>query len=209
MKQNKCKICRRVGVKLFLKAEKCMSVKCPMVKRPYPPGIRSKQRRRNLSEYAKQLNEKQKLRNWYNLRERQFKSCAKYALDKRGKIGNAQDIFIGKLEKRLDNVVFRLGFACSRVQARQLVSHKHFLVNGKRVNISSYQVDNGDEIQISAISQKNIVFQNLSMTLEKHQPPSWLKLDSKNLKGKVIGEPSFAEVAPPAEVSAIFEFYSR
>lgn len=209
MKQNKCKICRRVGVKLFLKAEKCMSAKCPMVKRPYPPGLKAKARRRNLSEYAKQLNEKQKLRNWYNLRERQFKSYARHALDKRGRAGNAQDIFIRKLEKRLDNVVFRLGFACSRVQARQLVSHKHFLVNGKRVNISSYQVNNGDEVKISPISQKKIVFENLPMVLKNHQPPSWLKLDPKNLKGKVIGEPSFAEVALPAEVSTIFEFYSR
>jgi len=180
-----------------------------MVKRSYPPGFRGKRRRRTFSEYAKQLSEKQKLKNWYNLKEYQFKRYVKKVLEKRGKIGDTQDLLIKKLEKRLDNVIFRLGFASSRPEARQLVAHGHFLVNGKKVNISSYQIKKGDKIKISPLSQKKIIFQNLPLILKKYQPPSWLKLDVKKLEGKVVGEPSFEEASPSAEVSAIFEFYSR
>lgn len=185
-----------------------MSPKCSMVKRPYPPGSQRK-RRKTFSEYAKQLGEKQKLKNWYNLQERQFKSYAKAVLEKRGKVEDAQDLLIKNLEKRLDNVVFRLGLASSRVQARQLVNHRHFLVNEKKVNTPSYQVKKGDRIRIAPLSQEKIVFQNLPLLLKKYQPPSWLKLDINKLEGRVMGEPSLKEAAPPAEVSAIFEFYSR
>jgi len=111
MQKEKCKICRRVGTKLFLKGEKCLSPKCPFLKRPYPPGSRVKKRRRSFSEYAHQLKEKQKLRNWYNLKEYQFKKYVKRVLEKRGKIEDSQSFLISQLEKRLDNVVFRLGFA--------------------------------------------------------------------------------------------------
>ena len=206
--QPKCKICRRLGTKLFLKGEKCLSPKCPMVKRPYPPGFQRK-KRKVVSEYGKQLEEKQKLKNWYNLKEYQFKRYVKEVLEKRGKVEDAQDLLIKKLEKRLDNVVFRLGFASSRSQARQLITHGHFLVNKKKVNIPSYQVKIGDKIEIKASSKKKVVFQNLPLTLKKYQPPSWLKLDVKSLKGEVIAEPSLEEAMPPAEVSAIFEYYSR
>lgn len=209
MRKEKCKICRRLGTKLFLKGEKCLSPKCPIVKRSYPPGFRGKRRRKFFSEYAKQLREKQKFKNWYNLKEYQFKRYVKNVLKKRGKVEDAQDLLIKKLEKRLDNVIFRLGFASSRPQARQLVAHGHFLVNEKKVNISSYQVEKGDKIRISPLSQKRIFFQNLPLTLKKYQPPSWLKLDVKNLEGKVVSEPSFEEASPSAEVSAIFEFYSK
>jgi len=209
MKQDKCKICRRLGTKLFLKGEKCLSPKCPMVKRPYPPGPKGKKRRTSQSEYAKELREKQKLRNWYNLKEHQFKSYVRSVLEKRGKVEDAQNLLIKTLEKRLDTVVMRLGFASSMSQARQLVSHGHFLVNGKKVNIPSFQVKKGDEIEILPTSQKKSFFQNIEIILKKHQAPSWLELDIKALKGKVVDEPSFEEASPPAEVSAIFEFYSR
>lgn len=209
IKRERCKICRRLGTKLFLKGEKCLSLKCPIVKRPYPPGARSKKRRRSFSEYAKELSEKQKLKYWYNLKEYQFKRYVKEALEKRGRAEDAQNLLIKKLEKRLENVAYRLGFAVSRQQARQLVSHGFFLVNGKKVNISSYQVKKGDKITISDFARQKGVFQNLSLVLKKHQPPSWLKLDVQKMQGEVVAEPHFEEAMPPVEVSAIFEFYSR
>lgn len=209
MQNKKCRICRRLGVKLFLKGEKCLSPKCPMVKRSYPPGQKRKRRPRALSEYGKQLREKQKLKNWYNLKEQQFKRYVKEALESRGKVEDAATFLIKKLENRLDNVIFRLGFAVSRVQARQLVSHGHFLVDGKAVNIPSFQLKKGNKITFHLTSQKKNIFQNLKAKLKKYQPPSWLSLDIKNLEGKVKDVPSWEEGATPAEISAIFEFYSR
>lgn len=210
MRKIKCKICRRVGVKLFLKGEKCFSQKCPFIRRPYPPGPQGRnlqKRRRPLSEYGKQLGERQKLKKWYNLRERQFKNYVRTVLSQGGKIEDAGEALIQKLEKRLDNVVFRLGFASSRSQARQLLSHGHFLVNEKKVNIPSYEVRKGDKIRIAHPEKRPFV--NLKITLKKHIVPSWLRLDVDKLEGKVVGEPSFEEAAPPAELSSIFEFYSR
>lgn len=209
MINSKCKICRRLGVKLFLKGEKCLSPKCPMVRKSYPPGKKGKKRVRALSEYGKELREKQKLKNWYNLAERQFKNYVKEVLEKRGGIEDTATLLIRKLEKRLDNVVFRLGFTASRVQARQMIVHGHFLVNGKVVNIPSYLVKKGDKITIKSASRKKIIFQNLPTLLKKHKSPAWLELSLENLEGKIISEPSLEEAAPPAEISAIFEHYSR
>jgi len=211
MKNSKCKICRRVGAKLFLKGERCLSPKCPMIKRPYPPGEKGKRRTGAPSEYAKELREKQKLRNWYNLGEKQFRKYVKEILAKRGRT-QAQDVgtmLIGKLESRLDNVVFRMGLASSRREARQRVSHGHFLVNGRKVNIPSFQTKKGDIISLRPGSLKKPVFQNLTTTLKKHQPPSWIKLNIEKLQAEIVGSPTLDEVAPPAEISAIFEFYSR
>ena len=143
MESSKCKICRRLGVKLFLKGERCLSPKCPMVKRPYPPGQKRKRRKGSPSEYAIQLGEKQKLKIWYNLAERQFKNYIKKVLEKRARIEDAASELIRILESRLDNVVFRLGFTPSRAQSRQLVSHGFFLVNGKPINIPSYSLKQG------------------------------------------------------------------
>jgi len=209
MIDRKCKICRRLGVKLFLKGEKCLSPKCPIVRKPYPPGKRGKKRIRALSEYGKELSEKQKLKNWYNLGERQFRKYVKETLAKRGRVEDAADFLIKKLEKRLDNVIFRLGFVSSRNQARQFVSHGHFLVNERMNNISSYQVEKGDKITLSAKSRKKTIFQNLLASIKKHKPPSWLELNVEKLEGKVIGEPTLAEAAPPVEIPSIFEYYSR
>jgi len=140
MIENKCKICRRVGEKLFIKGDRCMSPKCAMVKRPYPPGMKAKKVKRTVTEYGKELREKQKLKKWYILREKQFSKYVEEVLEKRGKTGDAGVLLIKKLETRLDNVVFRMGFASSRVQARQFVSHGHFLVNGKLIDVPSYHV---------------------------------------------------------------------
>jgi len=210
MENVKCKICRRLGVKLFLRGEKCLSPKCPMVKKAYPPGLRRRKRRvRGFSEYGKELNEKQKLKNWYNLKERQFRKYVKGVLQKRGKVEDETLLLIKTLESRLDNVVFRLGFAKSRPQAKQLVSHGHFLVNGKSIDAPSYPVKKGDIITLKPQKVKKNIFQNLKNLLKKYKPPAWLELNVEKLEGKVIGEPSLEEAAPPVEISAIFEFYSR
>lgn len=215
MTNSDCKICRRLGTKLFLKGEKCFSPKCPMLKRPYPPGQRRK-RRATLSEYNKELREKQKLKNWYNLRETQFKNYVKEVLKKRTRSSKGRAVeedtptlLIQKLERRFDNVVFRMGFANSRPQARQLISHGHFLINKKKVNIPSYQVKKGDKISIAKKSQKGNIFKDLPVLLKKKQIPSWLLVDAKKLEGEVKSLPTLEEVAPPVEISMIFEFYSR
>ncbi|RLC40003.1 MAG: 30S ribosomal protein S4 [Candidatus Nealsonbacteria bacterium] len=210
MKKNVCKICRRLGQKLFLKGEKCSSPKCPMVKKPYPPGLQRKRRRSILlSEYGKELNEKQKLKNYYGLRENQFKRYVEEILKARGKVEDAGILLIKKLEKRLDNVVFRLGFARSRREARELVSHGHFLVDSKPVNIPSFQVEKGQVISVKESKKKKPYFKNLSVFLKNYQPPAWLKLDSQKLEGKIIEEPTGEDIGVPLDVSAIFEFYSR
>jgi small subunit ribosomal protein S4 len=209
MFKQKCRICRRIGVKLFLRGERCLSPKCAMVKRPYPPGQKGKRRSTPPSEYKRELTEKQKLKYWYNLEERQLKKYVKEILDKRGKVEDASVLLIQNLEKRLDNVIYRLGFASSRDQARQLVSHKFFLVNGKPVNIPSFFLKVGDVISLKPQKSKKVIFKDLKEKLKKHPVPSWLSLDPEKFEGKVIAEPKVEEVAPPVEVSAIFEFYSR
>ncbi len=209
MRNLKCKICRRAGVKLFLRGERCFSPKCSMVKRPYPPGLKGKRRKPPLSEYGRQLREKQKLKSIYNLNERQFKGYLEEILAERGKVKDASETLIKILESRLDNVVFRLGFANSRRQARQLVSHGHFLVNGRSTNIPSHRLQKGDVIAVKPTKTKKSLFKNLKNLLKKQKIPSWLELDIEKLEGKVIGEPTLQEVAPPVEISAIFEYYSR
>lgn len=209
MVDSKCKICRRLGVKLFLKGERCFSPKCPMIKRPYPPGQKRKRRARALSEYGKELREKQKFKSWYNLGERQFRKYVKAILSRRQKKEDTGTLLIRKLESRLDNVIFRLGLAPSRAQARQLISHRHFLVNGKRVNMPSFELKKGDKIALSQKSRKKNAFQNLPTLLKKYKPPSWLEINVEKLEGKIIGLPSLQEAAPPAEVSLIFEYYSK
>jgi small subunit ribosomal protein S4 len=209
VKRAKCRICRRLGVKLFLRGERCLSPKCAMVKRPYPPGLPGKRRKSPPSEYKKELIEKQKLRYWYGLSDRQLKKYVREVLEKRGKVEDVSALLIQNLEKRLDNVVYRLGFAVSRDQARQLVSHKFFLVNGKPVNIPSFSLKVGDTVSLKPQKLKKAIFKDLKERLKKHQVPSWLSLDPEKFEGKVISEPKVEEVAPPVEVSAVFEFYSR
>ena len=168
----KCKTCRRTGAKLFLKGDRCFSPKCAMVKKPYPPGEKAKKRTRSLSEYGKELKEKQKLRNWYNLQEKQFRKYIDKALDAQGKVANADVLLIKTLESRLDNIVFRLGFAPSRKEARQLVSHGHFFVNGRVLNIPSYLAKKGDKIALKPSSLNKKKFQEVSKSIKKNKAPS-------------------------------------
>lgn len=196
-------------MKLFLKGERCLSPKCPLLRKPYPPGQKRKRRPKAISEYAKELRAKQKLKIFYNLKERQLRNYVKEVLGKKGKIENPADLLIKKLETRFDNLIFRLGLATSRSQARQLISHGHFLVNQKPANIPSLHLKAGDTIKIRPNSLKKGIFQNLSLTLKDKQLPFWLELDKKKLEGKVKDLPTLEEVAPPVEISPIFEYYSR
>jgi len=181
-----------------------------MIRKPYPPGQSGKRQKRSFSEYGRELLEKQKLKNWYNLEENQFKRYVKEALSKRREEGkDAESFLIQKLESRFDNVVFLLGFATSRSQARQFISHGHFLINGKPDNFPSRQIKKGDKIRLKPSSQKKTIFKGIQEKLKKHQPPSWLKIDPEKLEGEVIRKPSLEEAAPVAETSAIFEYYSR
>jgi len=209
MQNIKCKICRRLGMKLFLKGERCYLPKCAMIKKPYLPGQKSKKRQKALSEYGKELQEKQKLRNWYCLSERQFQKYVKKVLQLRGRVENASNTLIQILESRLDNIVFRLGFASSRVSAKQIISHGHVLVNNKPVNIASFLVKKEDLITIKPSSMKKNIFKNLSLSLKKHNTASWLRLSADKIEGKILDVSNLEEAAPPAEISSIFEHYSR
>lgn len=172
-------------------------------------GGERKKRTKAASEYKKSLQEKQTLKRLYGLSERQFKRYVKETLEKMGKVENVSDELIKRLERRLDNVIFRLGFAKSRSHARQLVNHSYFLVNGKPVNIPSYQVKKGDSVAIKQTKLKKLMFTDLAAALNKMETPMWLNLDKEKFEAKTIGDPSLAEVNPPVEISLIFEFYSR
>ena len=185
----------------------------PIIKRANPPGTQTrpskKRKRGTASEYKKSLQEKQILKRWYGLSERQFKKYVKETLSKMGKVEDVANELIRRIEKRLDNAVFRLGFALSRAHGRQLVSHGIFLVNGKPVNIPSFELKTGDIITIKESKKSKPVFKDLSVSLKKKEVPLWLSLNKEKFEGKSIGEPSLQEVNPPAEISLIFEFYSR
>lgn len=206
MKDPKCKKCRRAGQKLFLKGERCFTPKCPMIKKPYPPGVHAKKRRRGLSEYGAQLAEKQKLRRIYDIGEKQLKKYFKEAAKTRGML---TDVLLSKLETRLDNVVFRLGWAESRSKARQIVSHGHILLNNRKVDIPSIGVKKGDKIKIKKSILKSPLFKDLEIKLKKFKPPSWLSLDKKEFKATVLNLPLGKEIEVPVDLSMIIEYYSR
>jgi len=203
----KCKKCRRANQKLFLKGERCFGPKCAMTRRPYAPGVHGKAFRRRSSEYGQQLSEKQKVRLVYGVSETQFRNYFKETSKKRE--GDKEELLICKLEKRLDNVVFRLGWASSRRAARQAVNHGHILVNKRKVDIPSYQVKEGDVIQIREKSKKSKIFENLKTFLKKYDAPSWISLDKKELEGEIRGLPKLEDVDKVGEISKIIEFYSR
>jgi len=202
----KCKKCRRAGQKLFIKGDRCFGQKCAMVRRPYPPGVHGKSFRRRASEYGLQLAEKQKVRSAYGISEQQFK---KYFKEIAGRPGNKEELFTQKIENRLDNVVFRLGWAVSRGLARQTVSHGHILVNGRKVNIASYQVKKDDLISIREASKKNVLFKDLKTIIKKYEAPKWLILDKLKLEGKVKDQPVLEDIGSVGELSMIIEFYSK
>jgi len=172
----------------------------------HPPGVHGIKGYPKLTEYGYQLREKQKAKRIYNLMEKQFKNYFQKARKKRGDTGK---IFFQFLESRLDNIVYRLGFASSRREARQLVNHNHFLVNNKRVNIPSFQLRKGDIIKIRSRSLKLKPFVDLKEKLKDKEVPGWLSLDLKNLEGKIVDEPSFQEEPLEFDIRAIIEFYSR
>jgi small subunit ribosomal protein S4 len=202
-----CRLCRRQGTKLFLKGERCYTDKCPVEKKATPPGKSSQGRRpRKLSNYAIQLKEKQKMKDMYGLLEKQFSNLFVKAEKKHGVTG---ENFIQFLERRLDNIVYRLGFADSRAKARQIVKHSHILVNGKKVNIPSYMAEINDIIEIKKKSQSIIEFKELKEGEREVNVPSWLEADINNLKGKVVKLPSKDDIDLPVDEKLVVEYYSR
>ena len=202
----KCKKCRRAGQKLFLKGERCLTPKCAMVKKAYPPGVHGKRRKSSLSEYGVQLAEKQKLKLIYGVRERQLKRYFREAAKTKGIV---TDIFLNKLETRIDNVIFKLGLAESRSKTRQIISHGHILLNNRKVNIPSISVKKGDIINIKKSSLKKSLFKDLEIKLKKYNPPSWLSLDKKELKAEVLAMPLKEDINIPVDLQMIVEYYSR
>ncbi len=209
MKQPKCKICRRLGEKVFLKGEKCMSAKCAMVKRAFAPGQKAKKRRSALTEFGREMREKQKVKKWYGISESQFKGYVLEVMANRGQGVDVSASLVARLESRLDNVVFRLGWSKSRGQARLLVTHGHFTVNGRKVDIPSYKVNIGDIVSIRAHSRNKEALKDLPEIMKKYPLPKWLTYDIDKLEGKVVRYPTPEEVQLPSEISTIFEHYSR
>lgn len=201
-----CKLCRREGVKLFLKGERCFSDNCAMERRPYPPGQHGR-RQTKLTTYAVMLREKQKARRIYGVLEAQFERYFDIATKMPGKTG--ENLLI-MLERRLDNVVYRAGFAYSRRQARQFVRHGHFYVNGKKVNIPSYQVSPGDVIELSPRGKENETIKEL---LEREgfraKVPSWMEVDYSEGRIKILNLPSREEIDIPVDENKIVELYSK
>ncbi|MDD2216911.1 MAG: 30S ribosomal protein S4 [Eubacteriales bacterium] len=200
---SNCRLCRREGQKLFLKGDRCYSSKCAIEKRNYAPGQHG-QSRKKVSEYGTQLREKQKCKRFYGLQETQFRNLFDKAARKKGMPGENLLIL---LETRLDNAVFRLGFASSRKEARQLVTHNHFTVNGKKVNIPSYAVKAGDVIKVKEKSANSPKFKEIKeMTISV---PSWLTVDTQKLEGKVVMLPTRADIDTPVAEHLIVELYSK
>jgi small subunit ribosomal protein S4 len=199
----KCKLCRREGMKLFLKGERCLTEKCAVERRSYPPGEHGRGRIKQ-SEYLLQLREKQKARRYYGILEKQFRNYYEKAAKASGITGEA---LLRMLETRLDNVVYRLGFAASRAQARQLIRHGHFQVNGRRVNIPSYQVRPNDIVSLKAGSSVEPVVRDATDLTASVAP--WLQADHENLTGKVLKWPEREEIDTPVQEQLIVELYSK
>ncbi|MGI6225190.1 MAG: 30S ribosomal protein S4 [Peptococcales bacterium] len=200
-----CRLCRREGMKLYLKGDRCFSDKCAIDRRNYAPGQHGQRRSKN-SEYGLQLREKQKVRRVYGVLEGQFRGYFVKADRQQGVTG---ENLLRILERRLDNVVFRLGFADSRAQARQLVRHNHFTLNGHKANIPSMQVHVGDVIQLKEKSKNSIVIKEIIENLGQKTPPAWLELDKENLSGRVIALPNRDDIDLPIQEHLIVELYSR
>lgn len=203
-----CKICRREGIKLFLKGDRCFSPKCAVEgnRKPYPPGQHQQQRRRKQSEYGIQLREKQKVRFLYGVLERQFRRHFEEAERRPGSTG---ENLLRILEMRLDNIVYRLGFALSRPQARQLVNHGHITVNGHKVDIASYETKVGDVIGVVPSKRNNEYFKMLSEDIKRRDVPSWLSLDAATMTGRVLSAPTRPEIDANVQEQLIVEYYSR
>jgi small subunit ribosomal protein S4 len=201
-----CRLCRREGMKLFLKGTKCFSDKCPIEKRNFAPGQHGKDRKAKIVGYGLQLREKQKTKRIYFTQEGQFRSYFEKAARSKGVTG---EILLQQLERRLDNVVYRLGFGMSRRQARQLVRHGHVAVNGRKVNIPSYQVSVGEEIAIRENSRKLPILEQAKEFASHQNSPSWLEIDRDNYKGRVLSLPKREEIQMPVNEQLIVELYSK
>ena len=200
---EQCRICRREGLKLFLKGTRCFTDKCSIARRNYAPGQHG-QKRAKLSEYGTQLREKQKTKSYYGVGEKQFRGYFEMASNKKGVTG---ENLLQILESRLDNVVYRLGFGTSRAQARQLVNHGQFEVNGQKVDIPSYLVKAGDVITVRENKKDNVT---IKANVENARPvPAWLELNNETLSGKVVRLASREDVDLPVEEHLIVELYSK
>ena len=204
--EPKCKQCRREGEKLYLKGEKCLGPKCPVSRRAFPPGQHGPTNRARVTPFGQQLREKQKAKRIYGLMEKQFRNYFETAATKTGDTG----VFLKQyLELRLDNAAYRLGLAKSRKQARQIVGHGLLTVNGKSVDIPSYQLRPGDSITIKDTKKAKKIFTDAAARLAKVQAPAWLSLDAANLTGKVLNRPTAEELDKSFDAKKIVEFYSR
>lgn len=201
-----CKLCRREGLKLFLKGDRCFSPKCAIEKRNYPPGQHGQRRRVKLTDYGLQLREKQKMKRIYGLLERQFRNYFHMAERQKGITG---EILLRLLERRLENVVYRLGLSTSRAEARQLVRHGHFLVNDRRVDIPSFLVRPGDRIQVSQKSREILAIKAALEGAKKRGLPSWLELDSEAMRGLVRGLPAREDIVIPVQEQLVVALYSK
>jgi small subunit ribosomal protein S4 len=203
-----CKLCRREGQKLFLKGERCLSPKCAIERRNYPPGDHGKKAtfRRKVSDYGMQLREKQKARRIYGVMEKQFRRYFGEATRRKGLTGT---VLLSLLESRLDNVVYRLGFADSRSQARQLVRHGHFDVNGRKTDIPSYIVNVGDVIAVRGTSREKTYFKDRAQVMESGRVPGWLSMNLMTMTGSVQAEPGREDIEIPLNEQLIVEYYSR
>ena len=201
----KCRLCRREGGKLFLKGEKCFTEKCPVEKRAYPPGQHG-QRRSRPTDYGKQLREKQKLRRIYGVMERQFRNYYKEAARHKGSTG--EDL-LKLLERRLDNVVYRMGFGISRSEARQLVRHNAVLVNGKRVNLPSYQIRPNDVIEIAGAAKEHLRIKAAVEAAEQRGIPEWLDVDTKGMKGVFKAMPERSDLPSDLNEHLVVALYSK
>lgn len=202
----KCRQCRREGEKLFLKGEKCFTDKCAIEKRNFPPGQHGQRRNQRLSDYGVQLREKQKVRRIYGVLEAQFRSYYAEADRQKGVTGEK---LLQLLECRLDNVAYRMGFGASRTEARQIVRHNSILVNGKRVNIPSYQVRPGDEIQVAEASKSQLRIKGALEAAEQRGFPEWISVDVKALKGTFKARPQRDELPATINESLVVELYSK
>lgn len=203
---SSCRLCRREGLKLFLKGDRCYSEKCSFERRGYAPGDHGQAHKKQTSDYGTQLREKQKLKRMYGLLEKQFHGYFVKADRQKGITGTNLLVL---LERRLDNMVFRLGFANSRVEARQLISHSHFLVNGKAVNIPSYLLKAGDEVVIKEGSRKIIRITEAMETVVRRGVPHWLELDKVNFKASIKALPVREDLTMPVQEQLVVELYSK
>ena len=202
----KCKICRREGEKLFLRGSRCYTDKCAFTRRGYPPGTHGRVGRRKLTSYATQLREKQKVKAMYGLLEQQFRNVFTKAARQSGNTG---ENLLVLLERRLDNVIFQLGIASSRTQARQLVRHGHILINGKKVDIPSYLVKTGQEIKLVDSQKKNPLVAKALEERDLERIVGWLKIDKEEIAGTVLRYPKRDDITLPIQESLVVEFYSK